>query len=130
MSYELKIDEKSRAAGRLIGSVRKGLILAAIEAKKETGISQQDVASQLGINKSVVNRLLRGNANLTLRTIAELAWALGYEIVFSIRKKQNKKGENIFREDVRPRQIQFDPIKGAQISKRAPQATFELERVG
>lgn len=87
MSYELKIDPKSRAAGRFIGHVRKTLTSAAMDGKKETGITQQQIASRLGINRSVINRLLRGEANLTLRSVAEIAWALGWEPVFTLRRR-------------------------------------------
>ena len=77
MSYELKISPKDRAAGRFIGAVRKSLILAALQEKKESGLSQAVVAQKLGVHRSVINRLLRGSANLTLRSVAEIAWALG-----------------------------------------------------
>lgn len=88
MSYELKIDPKTRAAGRFIGQVRKSLVLAAIDEKTETGISQREIASRLGVNRSVINRLLRGESNLTLRSVAEIAWALGWEPVFTLRRRK------------------------------------------
>lgn len=87
MSYELKIDPMSRAAGRFIGKVRKELVSAVIEEKNETGINQQKIADKLGVNRSVINRLLKGDSNLTLRSIAEIAWALGWEPVFTLRRK-------------------------------------------
>lgn len=97
MSYELKIDPKSRAGGRFIGQVRKALVSAAIDEKKETGISQQQIASRLGVNRSVINRLLRGEANLTLRSVAEIAWALGWEPVFTLRRRaQQSRDRNHF----------------------------------
>lgn len=92
MSYELKISAKDRASGRFIGTVRKKLINAALDEKRQTGISQSAVASKLGVSRSVINRLLRGQANLTLRTVAELAWALGWEPVFSLRRKVSGEG--------------------------------------
>ncbi len=93
MSYELKIDPKSRAAGRFIGQVRKALVTAALDEKKETGVSQQQIASRLGVNRSVINRLLRGEANLTLRSVAEIAWALGWEPDFTLRRRARKSPE-------------------------------------
>ena len=39
------------------------------------------------MDRSVVTRLLKGQANLTLRTIGELAWALGFEPILSLRRK-------------------------------------------
>lgn len=90
MSYELKIDPKDRAAGRFIGTVRKQLITAALDEKRETGITQSAVAAKLGVARSVISRLLRGEANLTLRTVAEIAWALGWEPVFTMRRRSRR----------------------------------------
>ena len=86
MSYELKIDAKDRAAGRFIGRVRKALVLAALDEKQRSGISQQSIADKLGVNRSVINRLLREDANLTLRSVAELAWTLGLKPTFELRE--------------------------------------------
>ena len=86
MSYELKISPKDRAASRLISSVRRSLTMAALSSKMDDGISQQSIADKIGVNRSVINRLLKGTANLTIRTVAEIAWALGYEVIFVIRK--------------------------------------------
>ena len=77
MSYELKIDRKARTVGRYLGMVHRALVEAAIEEKKKHKLSQRQLADRLGINVSVVNRVLRGDANLTSRTLAEFAWALG-----------------------------------------------------
>lgn len=89
MSYELKIGPKDRAAGRLISQTHKLLTMAALESKKETGISQQAIADKLGVNRSVISRLLNGGANLTVRTVAEIAWALGFEVYFMLRKRKD-----------------------------------------
>jgi len=114
MSYELRIDPKPRAAGRFIGQVRKALVSAAIEEKKETGISQQQIASRLGVNRSVINRLLRGEANLTLRSVAEIAWALGLEPVFTLRRRVPQS----------PTRNHFDPIEADRpITKPATSTT-------
>lgn len=85
MSYELKISEKDRAAGRFIGAVRKALLLAALDEKEASGITQHSIAKKLDVNRSVINRLLRGDANLTLRSVGELAWALGRRPSFELR---------------------------------------------
>lgn len=82
MFFEIDIDPKERAIGRFIGSVRKALMRAAFSEK----VSQQSIAKKLGVNRSVINRILKGEANLTLRSVAEIAWALGWEIDFALRK--------------------------------------------
>jgi transcriptional regulator with XRE-family HTH domain len=95
MSFELKINPKDRVAGRFIGSVRKALLKAAITEKEHNGITQQSIAEKLGVNRSVINRLLRGDTNLTLRSVAEIAWALGFEPVFELHKIQPSSEKNI-----------------------------------
>lgn len=87
MSYELKIDPKKRAGSRFIGKVRKTLISAAIDEKDASGINQQQLATALGVNRSVISRMLKGEGNLTLRTIGEIAWALGWEPDFTLKRK-------------------------------------------
>lgn len=95
MSYELKIDPKRRAAGRFIGAVRKALINAAFEEKQRHGLTQQKVADCLGVNRSVINRMLRGEVNLTLRSVAELAWALGWQPHFSLKRISRADRDNL-----------------------------------
>lgn len=87
MSYELKIDPRKRAASRFIGKVRKALVTAAIEEKSASGINQQKLAAALGVNRSVINRMLKGESNLTLRSVGELAWALGWEPDFTMKRR-------------------------------------------
>lgn len=95
MSYELRVDERQRAGSRFIAKVGKALTLAALDERDRSGITQQSIATKLGVNRSVINRWLRGGANLTLRTVAEIAWALGFEIVFELRKRGAPQGQNI-----------------------------------
>ena len=94
MSFELKISARDRMAGRFIGAVRKALLVAALEEKERSGVTQQSIAAKLGINRSVINRLLRGEANLTLRSVAELAWALGRVPRFDLPEQINADGSN------------------------------------
>jgi transcriptional regulator with XRE-family HTH domain len=116
MSYELKISARERAGSRLITHVRKALLLAALD----TGMSQQAIAEKLGVNRSVINRLLRGTANLTLRTVGELAWALGLEIIFIIRKRtalerRNETSASSDRINVIPEEFRLPQLKSAQV---------------
>lgn len=79
----LPIGPKNRKVGRFIAKVRSEIQRAFTEER----ISQAEVAQALGVNRAIVNRRLKGDMNLTLRTIGEMAWALGdREIVFELRK--------------------------------------------
>jgi plasmid maintenance system antidote protein VapI len=83
MSYELKIDEKDRVVGRFISSVRKALFMAAFDNENHKKATQQSIATKLGVHRSVINRMLRGG-NITLKSAAEIAWALGKAPKFSL----------------------------------------------
>lgn len=48
---------------------------------EEKGIFQKDLADRLGEQEAEVSQWLKGECNLTLRTIAKLEVALGEEII-------------------------------------------------
>lgn len=118
MSFELKIDPKRRAAGRFIGAVRKALINAALEEKQTRGLSQQKVADCLGVNRSVVNRMLRGDMNLTLRSVAEIAWAMGWKPHFSMERIEVTSQSNVA--DEHPPYVSATTINQAASSTSQP----------
>lgn len=41
------------------------------------GLTQSAVAEKLGVHRAVVNRRLNGRTNMTIETIADMAWAVG-----------------------------------------------------
>ena len=53
-------------------------ILGALQAN---GMSQKDLAEKTGVSPQQVSKLLKGNENLTLETIAKLEAALGIELI-------------------------------------------------
>lgn len=85
-SFRLPIDAKSRVAGRLIAHVRDQLQKALIEEKASRKLTQQQIANTIGVDRASVNRQFNGAGNLTLRSIAELAWALNRNVVFGLEK--------------------------------------------
>jgi transcriptional regulator with XRE-family HTH domain len=44
----------------------------------ELGISQRELASRMGLSESRVSRIIGAGENLTLRTVADLGFALGF----------------------------------------------------
>jgi hypothetical protein len=56
--------------------------------KGSTGAGRYEWARErvLDERRPVINRQLLGKENMTLRSVAELAWALGWEIRFELRK--------------------------------------------
>ena len=91
-SLDFDVGGKSRAVARFMGRVRREVQKAVAYEKQDRKLTQQQIADMLDTNKSVINREILGG-NLTLRRLAELAWALGWEIVFEFRKL-NPSGRN------------------------------------
>ena len=92
--FLFNIDARSRAAGRFIGRVRRELLQAMTEEKR-AGLSQQKLARRLQSQRADINRQLSGEAEITLRSLAELAWALDREISFELRTTETTVGQNV-----------------------------------
>jgi transcriptional regulator with XRE-family HTH domain len=76
MSYQLKIDKRSLKVAKFISRLQSAIQAALADS----GMTQQEVAEKLGVDRSVVNRRLKGKANLTARSIADFAFALERDI--------------------------------------------------
>ena len=85
--FVFDIGEKKRLISRFIGSVRAELQKALLFEKASRKLTQQQMAEAIGTNRSVINREIMGLDNLSIRRIAELAWALGWEPYFELRKR-------------------------------------------
>jgi ribosome-binding protein aMBF1 (putative translation factor) len=92
--FRLDIGARARQAGRFLGRVRSELLQALSEEKVASGLTQQALAQKLQVHRSVINRQLSGEANLTLRSVADLAWALNREITFELRRPADEAGQN------------------------------------
>lgn len=91
MSYRLKIDPKSRKSARFISLLQKKIQ----EALVASGMTQQEVAEKLGVDRSVVNRRLKGRANLTARSIAEFAYAFDMDVDVNFSNKKPARQTNL-----------------------------------
>ena len=58
----------------------------ALNREKEFGLTRAEIAKRLGIDKSAVTRCMSGSGNLTLRTVAALFAAMGYQVEVSARR--------------------------------------------
>lgn len=92
--FQFDIGDRARKTGRLIGRVRHELIRALSEKRTKERITQQALAKKLGVHRSLINRQLSGEANLTLRSLADLAWAMDMELVFELREPSKSAGQN------------------------------------
>jgi len=52
---------------------------------EEKGIRKKDLAEKLGRTKGYITQLLDGRANMTLRTVSDIMWALGCSLSVDVR---------------------------------------------
>lgn len=58
-----------------------------LNEQKKQGLMQKDIARASGLSEATVSRIMRGNGLLTLKTVQQIAEALGYTV--SIEFKPN-----------------------------------------
>ena len=102
------------------------------QRKSEGGLPQQALAEKLGMQRSLINRQLAGEANLSLRSLADLAWAMDMEISFELKKPMANAGQNqpILNQAMTTSTVQYGQIKyinggGKQVSVFAAPAKPE-----
>jgi transcriptional regulator with XRE-family HTH domain len=100
-SFEFDLDPKSREFVRLAAMIHREIDRAVSEECKKHRLTKADVARCLGVDKGNLTRRLNGTSNLTIRSIAELCWALNQTPEFrmvsndKVRSVASNHGENI-----------------------------------
>jgi transcriptional regulator with XRE-family HTH domain len=85
MSFQILLSPSRRAAARFISDVRRKLLMALAQESSSSGLTQSDLAREINVHRSVINRELRGYKDITLGRVAELAHAMGREVVFELK---------------------------------------------
>ncbi|KJE35181.1 hypothetical protein UF64_10990 [Thalassospira sp. HJ] len=97
MSFLFELDPKSEFVSDGVEKFRHEIRKSYVEAcEKDPELSQAKIAEELGVNRSVINRRINDGANLTLRSILELLWAMDRDYVFETfeRKDDVTHGDN------------------------------------
>ena len=71
-----RLDKRRRTYVRLVGEIHHALNQALGEEKEKRGLNMTKIAKALGIGRSAVSRKFDGRHNMTLETLADLAFAL------------------------------------------------------
>lgn len=122
MSYRVKIDPKSRKAARFISRLQKKVQAALVQSGK----TQQEVAETLGVDRSVINRRLKGSANLTARSIAEFAYAFDMDVDVSFVRKSASREKNW--STTHNNIVVLEPLQAPSVARTdAASHTFSLE---
>jgi transcriptional regulator with XRE-family HTH domain len=93
-SSSLSVAPRRRAFARLIGEIRHSLNQALTEEQKTRGLTRTEIAHILGVNKSIVSRKLNGTSNMTLETLADLAYALNRPVKVDLPSRALPPGSN------------------------------------
>jgi transcriptional regulator with XRE-family HTH domain len=83
-SSNLRLDDREKSYVRLIGEIEHALNQALSEEHKSRGLTKAQIASLIEKNKSFVTRKLSGSSNMTLETLADLAWAMNRPVRVSL----------------------------------------------
>lgn len=62
------------------------IAIKVLKAIREKGIKQKQLAEMIGVSPQQINKIVKGNENLTLMTIAKLENALNIELIFTKNK--------------------------------------------
>ena len=89
-----RFEQSSTESRRLLNQEK--LILEVTEALSEAiekrGLTRSEVAKRLGKTKGFVSQLLAGGRNLTLRTVADIADAIGISLRVAVQRVEISKG--------------------------------------
>jgi ribosome-binding protein aMBF1 (putative translation factor) len=83
-SFQIAVSPSRRAAGRYITKVRRAFQKALAEEQKKSGLTQSEIARKIGTHRSVINRELRGQKDISIGRAGELAWAMGRKPIFDL----------------------------------------------
>ena len=79
-----KINEDKVKKSRIIEPEFQA-ILALYEAREELHMTQKELSEKSGIRQSNISRIERGTCSPTIRTLSELAYAMGKKLEIKIK---------------------------------------------
>jgi transcriptional regulator with XRE-family HTH domain len=111
MSYQLRIDPAAMRLARSIGGVQRALQHELVES----GLTQQEIATRIGVDRSVVNRRFKSSANLTIRSLSELAEAFGKSL--NVTFVASKSTDNEYNEIWKRMEVNANLVPDARFSQ-------------
>jgi hypothetical protein len=82
----LELNPMERAGTEFMARVINEIRRVAVIEKTTRKLTQQDIATDIGTTRQVINRQMQGFENLTARRIGEFGQAFGWEPYFEFRK--------------------------------------------
>lgn len=84
MSSNPHLSKRRRTFVRLVGEIQHALNAALEEEHEKRGLTRSQIARALGRDKAFVTRKLAGMSNMTIETLADLAYALNRPVKVSL----------------------------------------------
>jgi transcriptional regulator with XRE-family HTH domain len=85
-----KILSETPAEVRIFVRQYTDIVVRINELMNSKGMTQKDLADKMNKKPSEINKWLKGNHNLTLKTIAKLEAELGDSIIYTVSSKKRK----------------------------------------
>jgi transcriptional regulator with XRE-family HTH domain len=93
-SSNLRLNKRRRTFVRLLGEIQHSLLEALDEEYRSRGLTRAEIARAIGRNRSFVTRKLNGQSNMTLESLADLAFALDRPVKVSLPSRKAATGSN------------------------------------
>lgn len=104
------LEERGLALEAAKGELIMDVTEAICELIEKEGISRQELANRIGRSKGFVSQLLNGSRNMTLSTLAEIAFALGFIPNFTFNKAIGEKHlVDRYQFEMKPSAIIYEP---------------------
>jgi transcriptional regulator with XRE-family HTH domain len=110
-------NKRRRTYTRLVGEIQHVLNQALTEEHAARGLTKAAMADTLGWHRSSITKLLSGTRNMTLETLADLAFALNRPVKVSLPSRAET---NQYVEDAKPSPLL--PEKNKPLNTDAPKA--------
>ncbi|MBE9468624.1 MAG: helix-turn-helix transcriptional regulator [Bacteroidetes bacterium] len=118
-SSKWKDEAQKRKENRAWQKHSQKIAIKVLKALREKGIKQKQLAEMIGVSAQQINKIVKGNENLTLMTIAKLENALNIELLFT------KNESVIFQKEYIPQPVYFNVYNKP---KTVSQKTFKYEK--
>lgn len=127
-TFEFNLPKKDRDGADAIFKVNRFLLSLLEKRMREQGMTRKKLADILEIDKSTISKVLRGNQNVTARTIGEICGALEFDFDLIERDLHRSNSSNA--------QVEILQLSGLNASRRtgsghkfASYSTMETEAV-
>ncbi|MGV1946794.1 MULTISPECIES: helix-turn-helix domain-containing protein [unclassified Agrobacterium] len=125
MSFEIEVNEFEEAGGRLVAEFGEQLQEVFVYRRENDGMTQQEIADRLCVDRSRVNRCLSGFNNLTIGSLGELAHAMESVVIHRVVPKEQVGEWKLIR--VLPTSTQGKTIIGLFDSKPSIRDTYSSD---